>query len=196
MSRLRFSLSDYQQGLQNGRYTPPDVLCPYFEVDPVLYRQQGSTDQRRGDLKLAVDELRKRTTRGYFSRTYPLQARTLDYSARAFPAYRFILPEVMTEDWLAIVDWGKFQRDHVLHQPLCGYVALKLLEGDGSEGPLQLPDGKTLLDSCVEWIMRWQESAYIREFLVGCGMSGTDPILSATGSVARFVWRIFFREAA
>ena len=174
MSSLRFSLFDYQAGLAAARYEPPYALCPYYEVDPALYQQYGTTVQRRGDLGRALDELRKRTGREYFGKTYPLQARTLDYSSRSFPAYRFILPEVMTEDWLSIVDWGKFQRDHVLHQPLCGYIVLKILNGDGTEGPLQLPSGQTILDACVERILEWRGTAYIKEFLLRCGMKEED----------------------
>jgi hypothetical protein len=196
MSSLNFSISKYQEGLRAGQYSPPAALCPYYEVDPVLFRAHGKTDQRRGKLCLAVEELRKRTDKDYFDKTYPLQARTLDYSARSFPAYRFILPEVMTEDWLAIVDWGKFQRDHVLHQPLCGYIVLRLLDGDDANLPLCLPDGKQLLDACIEKILRWEETAYIRDFLIGCGMSKNDPILDAKSRIAPSVWRIFFREAA
>jgi hypothetical protein len=194
MSSLSFSLSDYKSGLAAGRYTPPAMLCPYYEVDPELYRLHCTTNQRRGNLRQALEELRKRTDRDYFDKTYPLQARTLDYSARTFPAYRFILPEVMTEDWLAIVDWGKFQRDHVLHQPLCGYVMLKLLDDVGA--PILLPGGKTLLDACVDRILRWEGTAFIRNFLIGCGMKENNPILDANNPIARIVWRIFFREAA
>ncbi len=197
MANLTFSLSNYQSGLSGGLYAPPTAMNPpYYDVDPVLYRQQGSTDQRRGDLTRAVGELRKRTDRAYFNKTYPLQARTLDHSSRAFPAYRFILPEVMTEDWLAIVDWGKFQRDHVLHQPLTGYVVLRLLDENHPEGVFELPEGKSLLNACVERILRWKETAYIKDFLLGCGMDRDDPILDAGSGVARNVWRAFFRETA
>ena len=177
MVSLDFSLPDYQSGLIKGRYAPPAALCPYYDVDPVMYRLRGTTDQRRGDLHQAVNELRKRTQRGYFDKIYPMQARTLDYSARSFPAYRFMLPEVMTEDWLAMVDWGKFQRDHVLHQPLCGYVVLKLLDGDGASPPVTLPDGQTLLDACVDRILSWRETSYIRDFLLSCGMNQRDRTL-------------------
>ena len=196
MPSVNFSLDDYQAALAKGRYTPPDALSPYYEVDPVLYHKHGKTDRRRGKLNEAIAALRSRTEKTYFEKTYPLQAQTLDYSARTFPAYRFIMPEVMSEDWLAIVDWGKFQRDHVLHQPLCGYIVLKLLDGDGTSAPLRLPGGQTFLDACVDRILRWEGTAYIRNFLLGCGMREEDPILDASNPIARKVWRIFFREAA
>lgn len=195
MTKIRFSLSDYQAGLAAGLYAPPATLCPYYDVDPVLYKMHRTTDRRRGNLLKAIEELRKRTERSYFNKAYPLQARTLDYSARSFPAYSFILPEVMTEDWLAIVDWGKFQRDHVLHQPLCGYVVLKLLDGDNDKGPALWPNGETLAKTCASSIMLWEETAYIKEFLIGCGMRKDDPILNEC-EYAEKVWSIFFREAA
>lgn len=196
MSSLSFSLSDYQAGLASGRYLPPDALCPYYEVDPVLYRKHGTTEKRRKHFHRAIEEVRIRTGRDYFARTYPLQARTLDYSARCFPAYRFILPEVLTEDWLAIVDWGKFQRDHVLHQPLCGYVVLSLLDEHAPKGPLRLPRKDTILEACVNHILKWEETKYIRDFLVSSGMSEKDPILNGRGPIAKAFWRVFFREAA
>jgi hypothetical protein len=195
MASLPLSLSNYQTGLVSGLYSPPESLCPYFDVDPKLYREQGRSGERRDSLAEALRQLRLRTGRDYFRKTYPVQTRTLDYSARSFPAYRYILPEVMSEDWLAIVDWGKFQRDHVLHQPLAGYVTLALLNGDNNV-PLTLPCGSSILDFCVTNILKWERTRYIRDFLIGCGMSENDPILDQKSPVARQVWRIFFREAA
>jgi len=195
MANLKFSLVDYQKGLAHKLYVPPNVFCPYYDVDPVLYNAHGSTDQRRNKLHLSIDELRKRTGTEYFNKIYPLQARTLDYSARSFPAYRFILPEVMTEDWLAIMDWGKFQRDHVLHQPLCGYVVLKLLDEKPGKS-LQTAEGQTLLDGCVKRILQWKDTSYIKDFLISCGMDKNDPILHSDSPIAEKVWRSFFREAA
>lgn len=196
--RMNFSLSNYQTSLAQGLCRPPENFChnSYYEVDPVLYAElDNKLKKKRGaDLSKAFREIRKRTGGEYFQKIYPLQSQTLDYSRRSFPAYQFILPEVMAEDWLGIVDWGKFQRDHVLHQPLCGYIVLKLLDVDISEG-------RTLLDVCVDEIMRWEKTAYIRDFLLQCGMSEIDPIITPDGlghqrEIARNVWRAFFREAA
>lgn len=193
MSDIVFSYYDYQTGLKSGKYSAPRSLCPYYEVDPVKFRQQGTTRKRRNDLNRAMTEVKKRTGQQYFSKTYPLQARTLDYSATAFPAYRFILPEVMTEDWLAIVDWGKFQRDHVLHQPLCGYIVLKLFR-DTSR--FRLPNGKKLLDECVDQILKWEGTAFIKDFLLDCGLGENDELFKTRNRKTELRWRIFFREAA
>ncbi|MDD5529520.1 MAG: hypothetical protein PHX21_05760 [bacterium] len=189
MNSLNFSLRNYKYGIKKRHYAPPKLRCPYYEIDPVVYRNYETTNKIKVKLSKAWRELHKRTGESYFSETYPLQARTLDYSAKAFPSYRFILPEVIKEDWLAIVDWDKYQRDHTLHQSLCGYVVLKLLDN------LTLPDGKLLLDRCVEQILNWQGTAYIRDFLIDCGMNEDDDLLKKK-DFARIVWRTFFREAA
>jgi hypothetical protein len=196
MTKFYFSLSNYKAGLAAGLYNNPNALCPYFQIDPALYRKLETVDLRRVKISQAIDELRKRMSQTYFRSTYPLQMRTLDYSVRSFPAYRFILPEVMTEDWLAIVDWGRFQRDHILHQPLCGYVLLKLLDGSETGHPLILPNGKTFLDSCIDIILRWEETAYIRNFLMSCGIDEKDPLLDKKYPPTRQVWRALFRETA
>jgi hypothetical protein len=196
MSKHIFSLSNYRTGLVQGLYNPPEALCPYYQVDQVLYRNLESTTHRRGKLQLALEELHKRMGPTYFLATYPFQMSTLTYSTRTFPAYRFILPEVMTEDWLAIVDWGRFQRDHVLHQPLCGYVLLKLLDGDEINGPIKITDGQTILDKCVENILSWKETAYLKDFLINCGLDEKNELFDNNSPIARNVWRSIFRETA
>jgi len=193
MSRIKFSLNDYRDGFAEGYFLPPDILCPYYEIDPTLYKAFNSRDWR---LKMSFNELRKRVGKEYFSEIYPLQARTLDYSTRAFPSYRFILPEVLTYDWLSIVNWEKPGRDHVLHQPLCGYIVLKLLDDSRESGGLLLPNNKTILQTCVNNILQWKETAYIREFLLDCGMDKNDPILDINNKISHICWRIFLREAA
>ncbi len=197
MAKIEFNLSNYKKELSHGLYSPPRNLCPYYDIDPVLYTEQSSKKRRGSDLSIAFTELRKRTGKKYFYETYPLQSRTLDYSAMSFPAYRFILPEVMTEDWLGIMDWGKIQRDHVLHQPLTGYVILKLLEENphGKEEIITV-NSETLLTACVNMILKWDKTAYIKDFLISTGMNENDPILDPHSSIAKTVWRSFFLETA
>lgn len=195
MDRLKFSLADYQNGLVSNNFRAPKLLCPYFDVDPVLYNKYLREKRRGSDLDVAIEEIKKRTGSEYFWKIWPLQARTLDYSSNTFPAYRFILPEVMTEDWLAIVDWGKFQRDHVLHQPLTGYTILKLLD-DTDDNSRYLPNGKSILETCVDSILHSSKTNYIREFLTQCGMKDTDRLFNPSNCIARTIWRLFFVEAA
>lgn len=193
MSKINFSLNDYQDEFSKGNFLPPDIFCPYYEIDPALYKTFNSRDRR---LEISFSELRKRVGKEYFSEIYPLQARTLDYSARAFPSYRFILPEVLTYDWLSIVNWEKPGRDHVLHQPLCGYIVLKLLDDSEEKENFLFPNNKTILQTCVSNILQWRETAYIRDFLLDCGMNKNDPILDINNEISHICWRIFLREAA
>ena len=91
-------------------------------------------------------ELYKRVGRDYYWKVYPIQYQTLNYAQMSFPAYKFILPEVIADDWLAIVDWHKFQRDHALHQPLTAYIVLKILTGGKNSSKALKINGETLLE--------------------------------------------------
>lgn len=191
MNSLSFSLEGYKKDISKGKIFPPGILCPYLNIDPNRYRDLEENNKKkkdRGDLNTAFQELRKRIGPDNFYRTYLIQTRILDYSIQAFPAYRFILPEVMSEDWLAIVDWGKFQRDHVLHQPLCGYVLLKLLE---------LPvNNKTFLDWIVDFITEDENLQYIRDSLKNMGMKEDHVLLKKSNKLVKQLWRAIFEEAA
>jgi hypothetical protein len=148
------------------------------------------------DVAMAFRELRRRVGREYYRKAYPVQAQTMDYSQLAFPAYRFILPEVLADDWLATVGWHKFSRDHVLHQPLTAYVVLKLLAGggDASQG-FVLADGNSLLDACVNEILKWQGTSYLRDFLIETGVQESEPWLDGSEK-GKALWRTLFIETA
>ena len=114
----------------------------------------------------------------------------------SFPAYRFILPEVLVDDWLAIVDWHTFHRDHVLHQPLTAYIVQKLLDEAGSpDESFHLSDGRHLLDVCVDEILKWDKTSYLREFLLGIGVQETEAWLN-NSYAGRVLWKSLFLEAA
>jgi hypothetical protein len=196
MPNISFSLFDYQNNFGIPQYSPPDALYPYYDINPDSLRLLKESTKGRGPLAAAIQELRRRLGDWYFNRTYTLQGRLLGYSVRAFPAYDVLLPEVMTEDWLSIVDWGKFARDHVLHQPLCGYVTLKLLDGDNNAGALVMPNGQTILQTCVDKVLQWDGTAYIRDFLLRSGMRPEDPLLERSNSVAQQIWATIIRETA
>lgn len=196
---MRFSLPDYKKNI--GKYTPPSFLSPFTKVDKLRYKELKGKHFKDGkktnDIGNAFDELKKRTSKKYFHKVYPIQSRTLGYASLSFPAYRFILPEVITEDWIATVDWHKFQRDHVLHQPLTAYIVLKLLgsvDGKRNAG-LMLPSGDRLLHTCVDEILRFTETAYLKDFLIECGLSKKSPWLRP-GELRDWLWKQLFIETA
>jgi hypothetical protein len=191
-----FSFHDFQGGLANGMYSPPHAYRPFMSVNLAQYKAlENDYKKNKNDVRNAFDKLRQRVNSEYFWRTYPIQARALDYSQMSFPAYRFILPEVLTDDWLAIVDWHKFHRDHVLHQPMTAYVVQKLLKGSDSEEAFSLADGRTLLDACIDEILKWQETAFLREYLLETGVKISEPWLDQSPA-GRALWKSLFIEAA
>jgi len=192
-----FSLADYQRGLARGQYAAPLAYRPFMRVNRAQYQRLEDEHKRsKNDVGRAFRELRRRITSDYYWKTYPLQARALDYSQLSFPAYRFILPEVLADDWLAVVDWHKFHRDHVLHQPLTAYVVQKLLTESGDPAQiLRLNDGRSLLDACVDGILKWDETAYLKDFLLGIGIQESEPWLRGD-PVGRALWKPLFLEAA
>lgn len=194
---MHFSLSDYRAGFASGFYSSPTAYRPFMQVNRRQYRDLERRHAESGnDVRTAFRALRQRVGKEHFGSTYPIQARTLHYSQVAFPAYRFILPEVLADDWLATVDWHRPHRDHILHQPLAAYIVLKLLTG-GEEGgqPLQMPSGRSLLDECVNEIMKQDGTAYLREFLLGTGISHSEVWLKDC-PMGRELWKALFVEAA
>lgn len=192
-----FSYADFQAGLAEGLYAPPCAYRPFMRVKQSEYAALERTHRDKGHkADRAFRELRRRVGREYYWKCYPVQARAMDYSQLAFPAYRFILPEVLADDWLATVGWHKFNRDHVLHQPLTAYVVLKLLTGGGDESQaFMVDDGVSLLDACVNELLKWQGTEYLRDFLVETGVRKTEAWLNGS-SIGRALWKCLFVEAA
>ena len=192
-----FSYSDYQEGLAAGLYVPPSAFRPFMQIKRSQYAALEEAYRDKGhDTYRAFQELRRRVGREFYWRCYPVQAQAMHYSQLAFPAYRFILPEVLADDWLATVGWHKFNRDHVLHQPLTAYIVLKLLTGGGDSGQaLMIDEGVSLLDACVDEVLKWQGTAYLRQFLLGIGVHETEPWLNGS-PMGRVLWKSLFVEAA
>lgn len=196
---MRFSLKDYKNNTR--KYKRPYFLAPFTKVDKVRYKKLEQDHFKDGkktnDIRRAFNQLKKRTGKALFHKVHPIQSKTLSYASLSFPAYRFILPEVITEDWIASVDWHKFQRDHVLHQPLTGYIVLKLLGSmTGRTNPgLILPSTERLLKKCVDEILPFKETIYLKNFLLECGLSEKSPWLRP-GKLQRWLWKQFFIETA
>jgi len=163
-----FSYNDYESKLSKGQFSPPNAFSPYNNVNKNEFiRLELASKSNNNSVEDAFNKIRDRVDRKYFYKIYPKQSRILDYSSQAFPAYRFILPEILTNDWLALVDWHKrFSRDHGLHQPLCSYIILKLLRGD-ENGPFII-NGSSLLNRMFEQIR--DNGVYIKEYLKQLGI--------------------------
>jgi len=206
-SVVYFSFRDYQERQASGSCSPPTAYSQYMCINRAQYHAlEDKHKQNKNDLGMAFRELRRRVSNKYYREIYPVQARAMDYAQISFPAYRFILPEVLADDWLAIIGWHKFNRDHVLHQPLTAYVVQKLLKDNDDSGDIfKLSNGQSLLDACIDEILKWDKTAYMREFLIGIGVQESEPWLSGAqlkrnklkeDQVCRYLWKSLFVEAA
>jgi len=220
---VNFSFSDYQETLASGRCSPPTAYRPYMCINRERYHSlEKEHEQHKNNLATAFQKLRQRVSYEYYWKTYRLQALAMDYAQMSFPAYRFILPEVLADDWLASVGWHKFNRDHVLHQPLTAYVVQKLLKDKEISQSIKkekdvysdifnsdifkLSDGRCLLDACIDEILKWDKTSYLKNFLLGIGVRESEPWLKKRDKlkraqlkedkVCRSLWKSLFFEAA
>lgn len=202
---MEFNYEDYQNRIHTAMFRPPDTFRPYVVVRPDAYRALESEHERTLEraqdgsvlgLEYAFGQLEKRVGWEYFWKVYPVQSKTLDWAQLSFPAYRFILAEVLQDDWLSTVDWHKFNRDHALHQPLTAYVVLKMLTGAGDQG--WEIGGEHLLDLCVDTVLRWEKTNYLKKFMEGSdsGRVGLPGFLFDGSLLSREIWKALFVEAA
>ena len=209
---MKFSFKDYQDRLVDGSFKPPQDLQPYFNVDlGKYYRLEESFKKKNkganASWQKSFRELSNRVGKQYSDQASRAQIRSILYSQQAFPAYRFILPEIIVDDWLAIVDWHKFQRDHILHQPLTAYIVYRmLLGGRNGRGRLVIND-RSLLDHCIDRILDQTGTDYFQEYMNNNGaiaQFGESNLFRQNGKKRkgtseqnlRYVWKSLFLEAA
>ena len=194
---MNFSLNDYKANIASDQFLIPKTFCPYMNVNIAEYRKlENAHETNNNNIGRAFRELKQRVSQDYFRNIYPIQTRALDYSQISFPAYRFILPEVIANDWHAMVGWHKYNRDHIVHQPLTAYIVQKLLNDKNNNGDVfKLNNGKTFLEACVDEILEWKKTSYIKDFLLNIGFSTSDTFLTDSPN-NKYVWKLLFKEAA
>lgn len=181
-----FSFSNYRAALRSGDFRIPAALAPYHEISPARYDQlERRARKAKHTIAKALTHVRNRTGQSIFEKIYLIQSHCLDHSARAFPAYRFLLPEMIADDWLATVDWRHFQRDHVVHQSQVAYVALGLLRD------LKI-QGTPLFSTCLDRVYRLLDDGYLRKALTRMGIKEEDPYLQSP--FRERLWPSVFRE--
>jgi hypothetical protein len=171
-SKINLSYKHFQDGKSAGLFRPPASFSPYIATNHLKYNALRKQYYQKGiSYERARDKFKKRVGYSHFKKVDGLQRKALKLAVKSFPAYRFILPEVIADDWLATVDWHKkYHRDHSLHQPLTAYTVLKLLTGGGKYHRSLKIGNKTLLELCVKTILKWEGTAYIKEHLIQMGL--------------------------
>lgn len=206
MEVISFNFIDYLQCLGNksDKMLPKNCIHQSF-IDRKRYHTMNQDylsylTKNGGSLEETLKAIRTRTCDEYYQKVYSSQIRSLDYSAYSFPAYKFIMTEVLADDWLAIVDFHKkFCRDHALHQPLVAYITAKLL-GFGNPADSFVFGSKSLLDQCVDNIMKAKKCRYLREYASKvCAitrLADDDKNDDKEKNIKRFIWMNLFYETA
>lgn len=195
---MNFNLTDYRNLLSTNRFIYPQN----FKLDTILDRHKYNLLQQEHDKSnLNVSDtfigLHNRVGDLYFRKVYQAQSAALNFSETSFPPYKFLMPEVLTDDWLAIVDVHKKHcRDHALHQPLTSYVVYKLLGGGNSANSFQI-GSSYLLDLCVDSVFKILHDKtydYFSEFVKNLKID--DDLFDAGNNISRAIWKAIFFETA
>jgi len=194
---MTLSHKEYLKGLGKGLYVPPQAFHPYYAVDPPRHTKL-KADFKDSSVLSTTDtfrELKRRTSRRWFAKIERERAWSYAHGQRVAPAFEFLLPEVVADDWLATVGWHKtYYRDHLLHQPLTTYVVLELLTGGGDPTRRMMLGTQSLLSYCVGRILKGRAGEYLSEYLAQFGLSPTSGYLPSAG--ISYLWELVFVEAA
>ncbi|MDP8268936.1 MAG: hypothetical protein P9L97_09435 [Candidatus Tenebribacter davisii] len=196
---MKFSLKGFNDlNLSNPSFLPKNFF-PYIRLDKRSYSKLEKLHEKSGvNIKSAFNELKKRAGEKYFHKVYPSQSSALSFSQRSFPAYRFLLPEVLADDWLGIVDFHKkHSRDHALHQPLTAYIVYELLGGGDTKESLKINDNN-LLDLCIDQLFCSPKMEYIKEYLLNLGVvpDNVTGLHDKKNNYSREFWKNLFLETA
>lgn len=163
MAIMEFTKDDY---LQKGIVFPKTYQIMKY-IDKIRYAEmENEYDADGNGVSNTFGMLKKRTSFEYYSQILTAQTDALDYAQLVFPTYKFVMPEALMDDWLAIMDpHREGKRDHSLHQPMTAYIVSELL-GSGTPDKSLLVNGKYLLDICADFVSddNNQQTNYLRHF--------------------------------
>lgn len=161
METVNFSYRDFSE----HRNFHPKYFNTFYSIDRKVYRDlEMECEKNDKGVTSVLESIKCRTSKEYFSKIYRAQTEAITYSEYVFPAYRFILPDTLMDDWLSVMDpHKKYCRDHSLHQPLTAYVVAKLL-GYGKPNDALSIGKKDLLSICGKWLLTSSKTQYLRDY--------------------------------
>ena len=183
-----FSIDDFKA----EAFLQPPTYAANRYIDDERYRLLEKAFDSGLTHEEALDRVEERTSEVYSRRIKIAQTAAVDYAKYVFPAYKFLLPDIVMDDWLSVIDPhcpGK--RDHSLHQPLTAYIVAKMLGYGNAEEGLVI-DGKPLLTHCAEIFLNSPKMAYLKDYL--SSLANKD--IPVNGSL-RVVWAetVFYETA-
>lgn len=187
---MLFSLDDYKQ----KNISLSDVFIMDDCVDMLKLSKLRAAWQQKGGVPYedALTVLKERTSKVYYDEIKASQTTAIDYSRIIFPAYEFLIADVLYDDWMSIMDpHQKRKRDHSVHQPLTAYIISELLGGGQAEKAFKI-GGKSLLTLCAEIFLNSPKMGYLRDYL-----HDLHPSINIKNNMSRVIWaESLFYEAA
>lgn len=145
----------------------PKTFHTVYSLDKSKYyaKEQAYRENKGLSIDQTFDNLKKRTSSEYFNNVIGAQVEALSYSDYVFPAYRFLMPDALMEDWLAIIDphCDNRKRDHSLHQPMTAFIVSRMLRDDNPQDLLTI-GGMSLLDHCATILLNEEKTQYLRDY--------------------------------
>lgn len=189
---MEFKYDDYLKVFSGRSFIYRQIFTPIRSINPEAMARMAESAKKFGTTK-AFRALKNRLSQDYFYKMYPAQCASMSYSRSAFPPYRFILPDVLADDWLALVDYHKdFCRDHSIHQPLTAYIVHRLL-GGGDESKSLIINGESILKRAVDVLCTGIKTEYLRDYL---RQMMPHSRLFSNDKVARHLWKDLLYETA
>jgi hypothetical protein len=131
----------------------------------------------------AFKQLKRRVSSQYLTKIWKTQSDALGFCSSVFPAYKFLLPEILADDWLGIVDWHKFQRDHALHQPLTAFIVHELFY------PANKGDAFfALIQKQLKELYKTDFDSYLKNYLLDLGLDSSSPFLIHNNGQSSMLW--------
>lgn len=145
----------------------PKTFHTVYSLDKSKYhaKEQAYRENKGLSVDQTFDNLKKRTSRDYFNNVLGGQVEALSYSDYVFPTYRFLMPDALMEDWLAIIDphCDNRKRDHSIHQPMTAFIVSKML-GGGTPSDGLIIGGASLLEHCATILLNEEKTQYLRDY--------------------------------
>jgi hypothetical protein len=191
---MDFSYNDYLRFRVQPNYHYPQDFFNRLNINREVYLQYQNAYRRNNNgIQNSFQEIKKRIPDFQYHRLFISQYFALIHATNAFPVYKFFIPEILMHDWLGMVDWHKFHRDHSLHQPLTAHIVYRLL-GVGNNQPFTI-NGVSILDIIVDNILSQNAKVnYLKEYLIGTNSSMTKFVQNNQRN--RILWRNLFIETA
>lgn len=165
---MTFDLNDFKAA---AFYQPPTYSAKRY-IDDSRYRLLHDAFEKSISHQDALDRISERTSESYSRRIKIAQTAAVTYAEYVFPAYKFLLPDIVMDDWLSVIDPHRpGKRDHSLHQPLAAYIVAKILGYGDAEAGLEI-NGKPLLKTCAEIFLESPKMKYLRDYL--CSLANKE----------------------